>query len=556
MTWRDRLADAVSDAAAERVTPVAGLVGQHEGRLNGIDEHLQGIDATLFIREMRLASAEDRIAALEAGTPPPEPEPDPEPDPDPDPEPEPSIQSVTLDPPTETSVVVRIALSEPAPARSWYREVGTETWLAGPNETSSNHQDHVQTISGLSPATQYEVRAEAFGTSSATHVVTTLGAQQPTEPEPPPPPPPPPPSGVSYPSVVTTQRVMALSPFSKPPRNQSVPWPAFGTRVRRVTEGSARGHAYPSRPAWSIDGSVLMLVRGVKQLLRADLSHLANHDMSSLAIWSCLFPTRLYAPSSANSVRQYEVNPATGAVSSTTWGFSPPNGAYSSMDFGGGQGKCSLDDRISLHWVRGNQSGIATLDLVSRQVVWERVLGSASADFDYSIISWSGRYHAIANHSPGETSVIDSQTGTKRQFAGTEEHSDTVQDSAGDDWLVIKDGSQITARRCVDGLARRLAPLSGSYNGGHVSGTNYRRPGWVYLSQQKPNYGNVLGGQLVAVSIDDPSDVEVFGQQHGPGDSYEAEPHITAHPLGHQVIWRARWDGESAINAYVAGVGL
>jgi hypothetical protein len=72
----------------------------------------------------------------------------------------PVIRAIQVEPGPDRAVVT-FSLDAPGPARTEYRQAGTDEWIAGPDETSSRYADHSQVIRDLSPATDYELRVIA-----------------------------------------------------------------------------------------------------------------------------------------------------------------------------------------------------------------------------------------------------------------------------------------------------------------------------------------------------------------------------------------------------------
>lgn len=416
---------------------------------------------------------------------------------------------------------------------------------------------HAQTVSGLSPNTLYHYKVTGTDANSNTYdsgdlTFTTLADN--------------PPVGGSLPSTIVTKQIIPLNSMPRPsvlvPSTDSV----FGVQVTRLMNTANARPAYSSVYAWNCDGSLLALL-WFQMFRGSDLTPLGNPSFGDKWSWSAITPTKAYSYVSPNIVRINTVSLTTGANTSTrnVTLTSPVSGTYTSIDWGGGEGKFSKNERFCFMWQKSGSAGLGIFDGVTERVVWEYTLqGTTSMSaIDHSRISWSGRYIEWAGTAQGTsdhqgTNIMDTVTLTRRQPRPAQEHGDFAQGRDGTDYFCHRNGvlGGFYRFRCSDGQQTRLTDMLGI----HVSGTNILLPGYVGVSDYEGAYtGTATRGQLWLADLDDPSKGIAFGQTHLQGaanDTYDAQPRACWKPDGSQVAWGTRWQGDSTTYPYIAGVSL
>jgi hypothetical protein len=477
----------------------------------------------------------------------------------------PGVSNVSASNVSENGATISWAVDRAATGQVHY---GTDTsYGSTTTEETELLTAHSQNLSGLTAGTIYhfkvvgeDVNGNAYDSGDFTFSTEDAGTP-----------------AFEYPSTIVTQQAIALQSYARPGVLSIANETTFGTELTRISNTAGARNAYASKAAWNADGSLLALLW--YQMFRgSDFTALGNPAWGNKWTWSASDPTRAWAQASSSPttvLRIYTVDTTTGAMTFVNHTLTSPNsGAYTDTDLGGGQGKASKDEKVSFLWQKSGSMGVAIWSAATSSVIWEKTItGSSSVGvIDHCNISWSGRYVMWSGTGAGTGQyqgmwVWDTVTNTGRQPQPAQAHADFSQDGAGNDWLCYRGSSSyhthqgVWAMRASDGLKRSLIPGSGTNHGIggiHISGTNYQRPGWAYVSDYNGEYSSACGGQIVAVNIDDPTQVEAFCQSHtiGPGSDYDRQPKAAAHPFGHQVVWGTKWESDATVFPYVAAVSL
>ncbi len=134
-------------------------------------------------------------------------------------------------------------------------------------------------------------------------------------------------------------------------------------------------------------------------------------------------------------------------------------------------------------------------------------------------------------------------------------HTDLCVDVNGDQVAVLFDtGNTVTFVRLKDGLHHTKQTFK--TGNGHVSCTNYKRPGWAYLSTAR-------GGQkAISIRLDYESTttyedwgfVREYVADYNNYD-YDAQPKLSASPSGTQVVYTSTWNQTTKYRDFVLSHG-
>ena len=176
---------------------------------------------------------------------------------------------------------------------------------------------------------------------------------------------------------------------------------------------------------------------------------------------------------------------------------------------------------------------------------------SMSPSGEYVVALWSDS--GAARHCGVE--VFDRDLRFLRQLTDRGEHGHLGYDTVGNEVHVQvccgdakrKYDAAVVAFRLRDGSLIRVLDRTVTF-GGHISCSNYRRPGWAYVTAAVPAL------EAFAVRLDGSQTVERFAHTHALRTSYSAEAHGVPNPEGNKFMFASNWDGDkdSPIYSYVA----
>lgn len=439
---------------------------------------------------------------------------------------------------------------------------------------------HIQTLTGLAADTAYHFAvvgtANGKTTTSPDQTFLTTGAvvtppPPPIDPPPPPPVDPPPPTNSVYPPD-STLKSSSLNSDPRPGYLQVIQDSTFKTNVRRISDVDQRKNAYSTVQAWSKDGKYISLMWGNDQRLidastYADLGPVPSG--SGNHAWSNVYPHRMWGVSGHDGQFKYwEPGMAAWAV----WDTLP----FGDLYIGNYEGGISDDDhRIILN----SGSTVIIYDPLAKKVIATKSIPNCDA----GRISRSGKY-LITESNAGTGTDIGHGTwlydandfSTVRQLVskwqGTPHtgepfgHLDMGWATDGTEVIVYVEpgGSFTNMQRLSDGKEINL--VGGIFGVGHVSCTNYERPGWCLLSSNNGTYTSTPGfDQAVAVRLDfggSPGNAvtENFGRLHNGNPStstvYERAPHASFNRKGDIALANSVWSpsASSPSFAYLWGM--
>jgi hypothetical protein len=303
----------------------------------------------------------------------------------------------------------------------------------------------------------------------------------------------------------------------------------------------------------------------------------------------------------------------TGAPAIKTFPFGQP---YEEMFAGRWEGRPSEDDRYIAFMARKRPDGAAAsvpanileifvLDTTTGTVQGRKEFGALWAPgteppLDWCSVSPSGKYVVLAWKATGPAANQGVEVYTRpltngfpyygalygrRQLVEKTEHGDLCWEynAAGSKdeevWVQVITGVQegqynadLAAWRLRSSAPiRRILPRPASIDfGGHVSCTNYNRPGWAYITPDSEAQYTGAPSHVFATKIQDntnlggaPIPVEPFAHHRSnsflpnapEGYNYASQPHGVADPAGFRVMFASNWHASSTptnIYSYVA----
>lgn len=342
-----------------------------------------------------------------------------------------------------------------------------------------------------------------------------------------------------------------------------------GTRVKRITGTHLQSNSYPKRQPWNKNGTVIFLNAGNPKLF-LDGTTYVNLNKTwpggvEYPIWSNVDSNRMWGCSdNQNVIRRFN-------YSTLTWTVHHTFAGKGHISLGEYEGNISDDDtRIALIFkttVRSGSGnwGVLVYDPVNDVEISSRTFGAGSTwEPNNCMISRSGAY-VVVNHGTAGTGAnqgvwaYDSATMAPiRQIMTTQRHADMGKDINGNDIYVHMGGSGgCRVHRLSNGTSVDIfggAPIT-QLDSGHVSCTNYDRPGWAYLSSNIRTTGDEGSDWICAVKTDGSGQVELYAMGHGLGNGdYNNSPHMAANRTGDVVMWRSYWDGSptSQVFSFIA----
>jgi hypothetical protein len=257
------------------------------------------------------------------------------------------------------------------------------------------------------------------------------------------------------------------------------------------------------------------------------------------------------------------------SVASDSWTTQRTFTGYDSLTTGAYEGNISDDDTRVAIQARVTATGnwdIIVYNPVTDTIVSTRNIGGGGAN--NCSVSRSGTFVIVAHGVDGTGAnqgtwlYRASDMEPRYQITTNRPHHDPGRDASGNDIVVFVSADFVNTRsmRLLDqtSVPTSIVIAGGVFGVGHVSCTNYDRPGWAYLSCNQAGPGLVGSEQLVAARTDG-TGVQVFGFHHAnAGGVYAAAPHASANRDGSKVIFRSRWDGSisTEIFAFVAGMAV
>jgi hypothetical protein len=371
--------------------------------------------------------------------------------------------------------------------------------------------------------------------------------------------------------LITDRRPRVVSPLPKQPVGQEFRDPAFGTRLRRLTDsrpGAIVTPMYSTVPAWNADESLLILYH-------TD----GNHSGHSL-----------YDGKTYHFIRELEIRPAD--IEQVYWDTRDADILYYVDNYiGDRRGLVRYHVRSDRREIRHyfSCSGTVTADSHGFTSWDSKVLGLAchgKGDDRYAFV------YDLANDREGphrplkfETAPLTAPSGSLFYWHGSvfdsnltelrslelenpAEHAslgrlpnghDTYNEAAYDG---VNEGSLVT-HDMFDGTTRVIiGPHTGfpyPPKGSHVSAVTFARPGWVAVSSiGVPPRDNGLLDQEIYLANSDPNHPQFCRVAHHRswGDEghigYWSEPHVVISPSGTRILFGSDWGGGPSVDAYVA----
>ena len=463
----------------------------------------------------------------------------------------PNFTSLTQGAPTTTEITITADLDEPGTFQIRY---GTTTAYGQTTTLESSFlTHHVQTIPSLSPGVTYHWQAVTQDAAGNVRVSSdrqfTTTAVTPVPPG-------------TYPPETSLTWIPTPSE-ARPGYLAEITQAVTGMKIRRISNVNLRTNAYPKQQPWNADNSRIFLGNGFRMLnatTYADLGDSVRPFGVEYPVWSNVNPDYMYGCSEgANVLKRF-------SVAGNAWSTRHTFSGKGHLSLGDYEGNISDDDtRIALIYnTLSNQSGtwgVLVYDPVNDVEISSIAIGTGSASHPNNcMISRSGAY-VVIQHGAGGTGtsqgtwLYDSATLTRiRQISATRPHADMGKDASSNDIYVHEEGpGGLTSHRLSNGATVDLLPSGTILDAGHVSCTNYDRPGYAYISSNTRSTGSKGSDQMIAVKTDGSQVVEVYALAHAAGDStYDQAPHMAASRDGSKVLFRSNWDGGDIL-AYVAG---
>jgi len=348
---------------------------------------------------------------------------------------------------------------------------------------------------------------------------------------------------INDPPVVVNPIPDPPAAFQYPPRSTNLPSsrelnmraPTFGqtivgdvpnTTIRGVSLSGER-HQYSRRTAWNSDETILYI--GEKAYRTANLSLVRDLNTMMSTEWyaSHKDPDVIYGTKGSGF---YKGNVSTGRtelivdVGERIW-------------LGQWEGGISSDDSYA---VVNNGQRLYVIDILNREVISGP--HTVSGALDNADISHDGKYVTWISGGTTYYSDINFKNVVKANFGSN--HSDLCVDVNGDQVYVMFTGAyEIAMIRLKDNLVHRKKIL---YTGnGHLSCTNFKRPGYVYMS----TYRGANGPKALSIQLDYSSTptYEDWGftreyQFVYDGSNYDQQAKLAASPSGTQLIFTSTWN--------------
>lgn len=324
-------------------------------------------------------------------------------------------------------------------------------------------------------------------------------------------------------------------------------------------------HDYAKIQPWNADASLIKFASAL--LYDARTGNIIRNLPGDLweSRWSHTDPDLLYSVRPDGTVKKFFLhNDSTSVILHV-------NG-YESLRLGPGEGNFSADDqRVSVIGKNGNDMDVLSLDMQGGRILATRPFagawqnGSVPAYVDwvsvspsgqYTLIMWNTRLTSAENPFNGHYGVEVYRTedlAFLRRIAAYGNHGDFAFTPEGEEIFVQFYGPSGTLHAYFldrDSLLTLHTHPDFGYGDAHVSGQNYLRPGWVYLSTDPEK-----GGMTVAVKTDGSQTVELFGHHFTSAANYAKSPMPVPSPDGSRVMFRSdfgRSDNPDEVYAFIA----
>lgn len=321
---------------------------------------------------------------------------------------------------------------------------------------------------------------------------------------------------------------------------------AFGITGQQV------GMSYAKRQPWNSNETLIMLTDGPggARILNADDYTVDKIvDLPPNPAWSNLDPNILYGDS-GNSFVKHTVDTNT---RSTVRTFSD----YTDISFGYAEGNQDKYDKYVC--LIGEKAG-GTRHLIVYDIQLDSIYAeleiSNSASLDWASVSIEGNYVVLnfENHGTGANLGIwcyDIDLTNGRQISTTSEHGDCCIDQNGDEVYVQfrstdEGGYFMEMCRLSDGEKELLFYDTGSPKGiygGHISGRNFDRTGWAYVSETCCANTAGVPNENFAIKLDWDGDniIQRFGFNYGSrvGTSQDDEVKMCPNRSGTKLLFNS-----------------
>ena len=266
--------------------------------------------------------------------------------------------------------------------------------------------------------------------------------------------------------------------------------------------------------------------------------------------WSHTDPNLIYSFRTDGTVKKYYVaQDSTAVILHLT--------AYETVRLGPGEGNTDWQDHhVALVGKSGQDMDVITLDLQNGQTLATRRFADAWSNnanapgyIDWVSVSPSGRFTVIMwnTHLTSAAHPLHGHYGVEvyrtadmqflRRISDYGNHGDFQYTPDGDEVFVQFHGPQpgITAY-LLDRDSLFAVHTNPDFGDGdaHISGQNFQRPGWVYVSTD-PSHG----GLVLAVKLDGSQTVEYFAHHFSSAANYDKSPMPLASPDGSRVMFRS-----------------
>lgn len=378
--------------------------------------------------------------------------------------------------------------------------------------------------------------------------------------------------------LVTDKATHQASPMSKPPLDQAVTDPDFGTTIRRITNAPAGGKIVPlysTVEAWNADESYLLLyhtgdVSGRHELYNGKtykFIKVLNIDPADIeqVYWDTTDPDILYYvdnyfPNQSNPVLvRFHVSSGQKDIIHTFTGCSAVSGG---------------SDPMFTSW-NSDVFGLRCDSGSSRSIFSYRV----STDTESAKVPTSsynapqpgpdGSLFFFDDNGKGKVLNPDMVLQRTLDLNSADEHATVGKIQSGDDMyygVAFDSGpggsgyGTLVAFDLTDGSSRVIIGPSTGYpyppGGTHLSAMAYKKPGWVYVStigEVQPSKQGPLDNEIILADTN-PGQTVVCRLAHDrtTGQDYFSEPHVTASPSGTRAIFASDWGNSSGpIDTYV-----
>lgn len=344
-------------------------------------------------------------------------------------------------------------------------------------------------------------------------------------------------------------------------------------------------HPYSTVQAWNSDGTLLQLYGNGENtyILNGHTFDTIKGPVPSLKHWMNTNSSKTH-DFIGTQYRVCDIS-ATYPVHEVVWNtvdFSSTK-IYKEIKLGGGEGYFDNDDKYCvLHAYREGQNDLDIIDvlLFDREKLYsnpkqdpivgkienvgEENINNGSSTLGWAKISPSGNYIVINKQGSdvgiktyrNNNGIID--LNSEIELSNYTGHSDIAVDADGKEVLFMEYNHEYISYRLEDGFpyvyGKRLTNTGvpeGYHNGGHVSGRNIHRPGWVYVSGNPVanlSDDNVyaLQGEIFAIKLDYERDNKMIVERYAKHYSkktgefekdYKSQPKATPSRDGTKVLF-------------------